>query len=134
VPIKRAAHVYGPGGASACLERLRGQGMQLPGPAQGPPTGTPLEAVVNQGRWVVECDVCSSAQLTDPDDRRFFCVRCLNAQNQGRWRPVTWPEVIAAIEQALEARPDEGTRNWSVSETLADLQAENQAHGVEVGG
>lgn len=130
MPIKRAADVYGPGGASACLERMRARGAQIPGPSADPPAGVPLAAYVSDGRWVVACDACPSAQVVDPSDRRFFCVRCFNVTNGGRWRPVGWPDTIAAIEAALEVRPVEGTRNWRPGETLADLQAENEAHGV----
>ena len=95
---------------------------------------TILAAVVNHGRWVVACPSCSSAQLADPDDPRFFCDRCANADHGGGWARVQFPKPaeLAAIEAVLAARPSDEYRNWSPPETVADLVVENEAHGVPV--
>jgi len=110
------------------------------------PTGLaegPLaEARVDHGRWVVDCPFpgCNSAQFASKTDHRFFCVDCSGPDRL--WVPVVWPDDIelAAIEAALSLRPEISTRSWEspgwrarrgVSpETVADLLAENAAHGL----
>lgn len=86
-------------------------------------------AVVNHARWVVNCPFCPSAQLASRTDMRFFCVSCLNEQAGARWVNVVWPANVAAIEAALRPRQTENA-NWAPPETVADLIAENQAHGL----
>jgi hypothetical protein len=130
MPIARPQHVYGQAGASAARALMQARGMQVPNPRGEATAGAALFAYVNHGRWVVECDACHSAQVADPDEPRFFCVRCFNASAGGQWRPVGFPAGAAAIEAVLEARPDAANRNWWPGEELAQLQGENQAHGL----
>jgi hypothetical protein len=89
-----------------------------PEPEQG---GDPIVvARVDWGRWVGDCNLwdaakgwtCRGAQAVDPDDPRFFCIACHNAAVGGRWRPVTWPADIAAVEAPLEALPVP-EQNWT---------------------
>jgi len=89
--------------------------------------------VVNHGRWIVRCPFCTSAQFASREDKRFFCVECLNEQAGRRWVRVVWPKVadMATIEGALESRADQRTRNWEPGESPADLKRENAARGVE---
>jgi hypothetical protein len=121
--------IYGPGGAEAVANLMRARGMIVPYPLSNEVSGTPVVAVANNGRWIAECE-CRSAQLIDPDDIRFFCVRCFNANNDGKWRPVTWPLDAEDIEKALLVRPDKANQNWLPTETVASLEAENEAHGL----
>lgn len=91
-------------------------------------------AEVNHGRWIVPCPFpgCGSAQLAPRDDPRFCCGECLNAAVGGAWVAVEWPADAAAIEAVLELRPTPAA-SWSPTETVADLVAENAAHGIEGG-
>jgi hypothetical protein len=50
-----------------------------------------------------------------------------------RWRPVTLPSDVEAIEGALVVRPDRSTRNWQPGETVDDLLRENREHGIGEG-
>jgi len=90
-----------------------------------------LEVAVrcNQGRWVVDCPFCLSAQIASFTDRRFLCADCGNVQVSGRWARVVWPKDPEAVEALLGDRPLEA-RNWRPGETAAQLRAENKAHAV----
>lgn len=90
-------------------------------------------AYVNDGRWVVDCPACSSAQLAAHSDRRFFCTECHNAAIGGAWRAVRWPPAnqLNAVEAELELRP-ERNRHWRPGQSVDDLRAENEAHGHRV--
>jgi hypothetical protein len=82
--------------------------------------GPPVQARVDHGRWVGDCNqydpaknrICRGAQLLAPNDRRFWCVSCRNASNEGKWRPVAWPDDPPQVEQTLDGRlaPDQ---NWT---------------------
>ena len=50
-----------------------------------------LYAFVNHGRWMVKCPYCPSAQVAFELDRRFLCADCGNANNNGKYINVTWP-------------------------------------------
>ncbi len=91
-----------------------------------------VEVLVNGGRWLVQCPspYCSGAQYASKNDRRFFCIDCLNVDQGGAWLRVKWPADPAAIEAALDARPHLTTRNWLPAETVADLHRENVEHAV----
>lgn len=89
----------------------------------------PLEAYVNHGRWVVECE-CHGAQRVDFNHPVYFCLSCENRAFGGRMRPIIIPENYKEIEAALLLRPDETTRNWLPGETVADLLHENEQHGI----
>jgi hypothetical protein len=93
-------------------------------------TKATLYARVDLGRWIVVCPWCKSAQHASREDHRFFCVECGNAAIGGLWASVSWPNEWEDIEAILSRRPDKGNQWWTPGkETLADLQAENEAHG-----
>jgi hypothetical protein len=54
----------------------------------------------------------------------FACARC------GLVCPSQWPDNAEDIWRLLQQRPIEETRNWMPGEELADLVAENIAHGL----
>jgi hypothetical protein len=99
----------------------------------------PMVAEVNHGVWIAPC-ACRSPGDPSPGCLVWvsipfgWCIRCGNAVAGGRWRRVVLPpdDERAAIEAALAARPEIGTRNWAPGETVADLHADNAAHGLEV--
>ena len=82
-------------------------------------------AYVNHGRWVADCSVphCPEAHQVKPGDG-FLCRNC-----GGEDIPV-FPEFRSEIDQLLAMRPVPETRNWWPGETVSDLIAENQAHGL----
>jgi hypothetical protein len=85
---------------------------------------------VGPGRWVVRCPFCTGAQAADPDrSARFLCVDCLNEAVGGQWVVVRWPPDVPGIEAALEPRPDQN-QSWQPGETVDDLLADNEVHGV----
>lgn len=96
--------------------------------------GAALQAVacprVNHGRWIIDCPFCPSADRWQGGDR-FICSLCGNAAAGGRYVDVQPPpaRLRTAIAGALAHRPVE-FRNWHPGETVADLVAENVAHGV----
>lgn len=95
------------------------------------PAAHAILAFVSDNRWCVECPDCAEAQLACPGDKRFLCNGCANVAIVGKFRPVAWPKNQAKVEAALLARQP-ANRHWfpQNGETLADLVAENKAHGV----
>ena len=104
--------------ARYAIEAKRAKGEHIPEPV-GEITGEPVLARVDHGRWIGDCNrydpaknrICRGAQLVTPDDRRFWCVCCFNADNAGHWRPVVWPDDPPDVEQSLGGllAPDQ---NW----------------------
>lgn len=105
-------------------------------------TARPLVARVNHGQWIASCD-CGAPLLPlvpTPGGVVFFdrplvwCMRCRNGGTGRGWRPVQLPAagLRDAIEAVLVLRPDVTARNWEPGETVAELVAENLAHGVPV--
>jgi hypothetical protein len=92
--------------------------------------GVSVPVYVNHGRWVVMCPSCLSAEIGDRVAGRFMCHDCRNSDHGGMWITVDWPEDADAIDELLNARPDRLTRNWLPHETVADLAAENETHGI----
>lgn len=92
----------------------------------------------NHGRWVVDCPrkTCASAALAPKDRKRITCI-CGDVEVCDHKTPcnarmdLIWPELPDAIVEMVSKRP-RGNRNWYPGETLADLHAENLAHGVGV--
>jgi len=113
-------------GAETIIRLLRAQGHRdelgrgVPDPAAGPPTGPPVTARLNHGRWIGDCNsrdatrnrTCLNAQLLHPGDPRFFCVECFNEAAGGAWRPVAWPPDRAVVESPLLALPAP-EQNWA---------------------
>lgn len=101
-----------------------------------PPQGdvhptTVAHAEVYLSQWIVRCPApgCGGVQLACATDRRFLCVACLNMGSDGRWVYVVWPDERDDIEEVLERRMP-GNRHWLPGEPLANLVAENIAHGL----
>jgi hypothetical protein len=109
---------------------LRDKGNQIPDPSGDPQGGDdPVLAYVNHGRWVAQCE-CMNAQLVTEADPRFYCVECFNVAFAGRWRTVTFPAEVPAIEVVLQERPERRRQNWEPGETVELLEAENIEHGL----
>lgn len=68
---------------------------------------TVLPARIDAGRWLVDCpgEHCTGAELADPEDLRFFCTTCLNADVGGQWLRVAFPRNREAIETRVLALP-----------------------------
>lgn len=102
-------------------------------PPQGDATEPSIRAFVERGMWIVQCPMCTSAQVVAADDHRFFCVGdpggCGNYYVGHQTIPVIWPEDWAEIEAALVLRP-QMFQNWLTSETVDDLHEENVKYGV----
>ncbi|MEV5444051.1 hypothetical protein AB0N23_16160 [Streptomyces sp. NPDC052644] len=75
-------------------------------PPEGMLLGTRGYARINHGRWIADCASCGSAQVVSPDDPRFACTECGHG-----WVPLTFPDDVAAVEDALaDALPVD--QNW----------------------
>jgi hypothetical protein len=111
---------------------IRHRNGQPPFEPQGFALGASLPAEVYEGQWIVRCDGCRNSQLTSRDDKRFFCVNCLNANHGGQWVKVTWPRKADDIEALLVARPSFLNRNYTPGETVPQLAAENKEHKAPV--
>ncbi len=85
----------------------------------------PLLAYINHGRWLADCE-CKGAELVF-DEGLLVCLSCFNKAHGYQPRRVAFPEERLAIEALLERRPLEN-QNWRPGESLAQLQAENDAH------
>ena len=107
------------------------QGVTLP--ALDVVSGEPLPAIVNANRWIVECPVCNGAEFAWKEWPLFLCATCWNGANGYAFRPVVFPDDVEAIERVLMARPVPDRRNWLPGESVADLMAENEAHGLPKG-
>ena len=86
-----------------------------------------LEAEVNHGRWIANCE-CFGAEEVDPRDGLFFCFSCGNAISGGKLRRVVFPDNYEAIEMALAVRPHEAFRNWVPGMTIEDLEQAGPFH------
>jgi hypothetical protein len=96
---------------------------------QYPTTRAPriVHVYVNHGRWLWDCPICRASYMA-AGTARGYCTNCWNAAEG--WFPLAFPPERAAIEAALDDRPDPATRNWFPPETVADLEAENVERGV----
>lgn len=89
---------------------------------------------VNRGRWVVDCpgEECGWAYLAvSPTGHARYQHRCAGSDNDGcgTMLELVWPTVAEAeqIAEALAARASKANRNWTPTETVDDLLAENTA-------
>ena len=101
-----------------------------------------VEAVVNYGRWLVECPTGDGhAVYASPGDLWYLCTICGNSTNNGKPYRVVFPSDRAAIENVLMFRPvdrrhpvsqpwESKARNWTPAESLQDLKDENIANGL----
>ncbi len=92
--------------------------------------GKPLEARIEFARYLVDCPNCNSAEYAF-EDKLFFCSQCLNSDVQGKARKVKMPKDRKQIEEILGKRAIKN-RHWFTNETIADLEKENNSHGLEV--
>jgi|SRR5581483_3580028 len=81
--------------------------------------------IVSGGRWVVVCADCDNVPSYDPEWQLACCPEC-GAIYDAVAPPADWLE----IERLLMARPDLRTRHWTPDQSVAQLRAENAAHGV----
>jgi hypothetical protein len=108
--------------AEAIIDMVLEAGGVIAEPS-GLDTTTPVIAFLDHGRWLGECGlwddsrarICKNAQFVDPDDHRFYCITCKNAEVSGQWREVTWPEDTDVIEEPLVELPTE-EQNWTPEE------------------
>jgi ribosomal protein L37AE/L43A len=112
--------------AELCPRRFW-QGLEPFNPS-APTLGAALEVYLNEGRWVVMCPDCNSAQLASQTDPRFMCIECGNIGNGGGWRPLAWPKNRAGIEAALAGRQPVN-QNWLPGESVKLLLAEAAVRG-----
>lgn len=99
-----------------------------------------VEAYVNHGRWVADCNrpYCNNAMALDPHQIGFGCANC------GMLADIVWPDNADDIWEALALRPVPQTRNWFPKDhrlaiiagcphgqTVKELLAEGRAHGVK---
>ena len=113
---------------SALRKRALGMGVDLPTKIEM--TDTPiLQAIVNAGRWVVQCPYCAGAEYAR-EDKIFMCQSCWNGTDR-KWLPVVFPPDRQEIEAILIKRMNPGNRNWRPGETIDFLKAENMAKGVK---
>lgn len=102
-------------------------------------------AYMNWGRWVADCPRpgCTYAFRLEPGQQTYTC-RTARGEGCGAEAPIEWPPDADQIEQVLQRRPLEQTRNWLPAghelavisgaphgQTVADLLAENEEHGVK---
>ncbi len=86
-----------------------------------------VRAEINAGRYIVKCPFCSGAELADKDDKRFFCLSCMNKEVNGEWIQVEFPQNDKKIEELLLKRPVEN-RNWLPGETIKKLESDNKKY------
>ncbi len=83
-----------------------------------------MDAYINWGRWVADCEACANATELEKGQDRWVCGRC------GTEQTVTWPVDVYGIHEVLLARVAPENRNWRYPETVGDLQDENTEHGI----
>lgn len=95
-----------------------------------------VKVYFNWGRWIADCPslVCKGAEKLERWQRSSLCrcrdtQICLHGEYCGTIYEVEWPAFADEIEALMGVRPLEN-RNWWPGETVADLEAENVAHGV----
>ena len=108
-------------------------------------------AYFNHGRWVADCprEFCTYAFELEPGQETYLCRTRPRRPGAapggcGAEAPIEWPADAEEIQRALELRPVESTRNWLPAghplavaagvphgQTVADLLAENEEHGVK---
>lgn len=83
-----------------------------------------IVARCDHGRWVGDCG-CGSGVAASPEWSLACCFSC-----GAIYRRIVFPKDRAAIVAALAARPAIENQNWLPGETVAQLLAENAAHGI----
>ncbi len=127
--------------AAHVLQKRHPVPMTWPGPRDTRPSDAHAIAYVNFGRWVADCPAAPcrhpmtgergvGAEYVAPS-LPFMCQWCWNADIGDRFREVDFPVDQQALEGELVKRVEPDNRNWTPGETVADLQIENIAHGVD---
>lgn len=83
----------------------------------------PVLAYITLGIWRMRC-VCGEAPSTHPDWRLACCAGC-----GAIYANVVFPSDRAELEAVLLKRPRVRDRNWLAGWSVADLVAQNVAHG-----
>lgn len=111
-------------------QQERGRGIKIT--VKSTLSKSPVYARVYRGSWIADCDKCNGAMFVDPSDPVFFCADCHNSADNGKLRPVFFPDDYAEIETALLERPKETikngmtyTREWLRGETVDDIRGQN---------
>lgn len=81
---------------------------------------------IGASKWVLRC-ACGDCAVVDPEAAIALCCWC-----GAQYADLSLPANRQVIEAILLCRPDPRTRNWAEPETVADLLAENVAHGDRV--
>jgi hypothetical protein len=125
--ILKADAIYGVGSPEqlarkhrAALTKLRQRGVQA---VEHRAIGA-LVMRVNHGRWLGDC-VCGAGVGGHPAWPEARCFAC------GAVYTPSFPAEAEAIEAVLVARPAVDTRNWQPGESVATLEAENRARGLQ---
>lgn len=92
--------------------------------------GDAIMPTVIESTWVIKCPDCPEQIIYEPGEP-FYCPECQNVKNDGYARPVKMPDERTEIERVLCNRDLPATRNW-LGESVAQLKAENKAHGVNI--
>ena len=88
-----------------------------------------VQPFVSAGSWKV---VCLTAGCGEHPLVVFeWCGLSICFNCGATYEGVVAPQARADIERMLLARPSVATRNWLPSESVADLIAENRAHGIQ---
>ena len=90
-----------------------------------PPEMSP-RVYIGAGKWLIRC-ICGNAPSVHPEWRMACCLEC-----GAQYTDLAVPEDWQAIEAVLLKRPRRIQMNMRPDETLADLIAENLAHGDPV--
>lgn len=109
---------------------LHAQGLEPPADDSNVLAEPHAEGFAVRAAWRVKCPFCDGSQFGDPNVARFCCCDCGNAQVDGQWVRVEWPDNTDEIEQALLARSNPTVMHWYPDEHAAHLHAENVDHGV----
>lgn len=121
---------HGTGGRAFAKSWLAKSGLlELVPQMDAEPTGKPVNAEVNHGRWICNCETCHGAEVVDPADPFFFCLSCLNKDNDHNLRPVMFPAGMQRIEAVLLERKEARQRNWETTDTIEKLVTQNIEHG-----
>ena len=80
---------------------------------------------LNHGRWIFDCPNCPQAYSVQSD----FPEECENCGT--KFNLIVPSDVMAnQVTEIVSVRPVEN-QNWYPDETIQDLLAENQAHGMD---
>lgn len=82
------------------------------------------QALIGGGIWRIECSKCNESPHTDPEWGISCCFGCGAIHTN-----IHFPDNYRAIEELLVKRPVQYQRNWSSSETFADLVKEQVEAG-----